>query len=42
MACNSTKVSFYTPGSNGMDIWCGDTDKCIETAITGVFADEEI
>lgn len=37
MACNSTKVSFYTPGSNGMDIWCGRTDECIEAAITGIF-----
>jgi predicted aconitase len=37
MACNSTKVSFYTPGSNGMDIWCGETDKCIEAALTGYF-----
>jgi len=35
MACNSTKVSFYTPGSNGLNIWCGDTDQCIETAVTG-------
>ena len=37
MASNSTKVAFYTPGSNGLDIWCGDTDQCITAAITGIF-----
>ena len=39
MAANSAKVCFYTPGSNGMDVWCGSTDKCIETAITGHWAE---
>lgn len=37
MVCNSAKLSFYTPGSNGMDIWCADTEKCIEAALTGYF-----
>ena len=40
MACNSTKVSFYTPGSNGLNILCGSTDMCIEAALTGTFPEE--
>ena len=40
MACNSTKVSFYTPGSNGLNIWCGETAKCIDAAVTGYWAED--
>ena len=41
MACNSAKVSFYTPGSNGINIRCGDLDQCIEAAVTGYFPERK-
>ena len=41
MASNSTKVAFYTPGSNGLDVWCGTTDECLEAAVTGIFPESK-
>jgi len=35
LATNSPKMAFYAPGSNGLDVWYGDANKCIQTALTG-------
>lgn len=35
LATNSPKMAFYAPGGNGMDVWYGSTEQCINAALTG-------
>jgi len=37
LATNSSKMAFYAPGSNGLDVKYGDIEKCIDAAITGTW-----
>ena len=39
MASNTAKVAFYTHGSNGINIWCGSTEKCVQAAIDGYWSE---
>ncbi len=34
-ATNSPKLAFYGPGANGLDVWYGKLEKCIDAAING-------
>jgi hypothetical protein len=35
LATNSAKMAFYAPGSNGLDVWYGNVQQCIDAAIKG-------
>lgn len=35
LATNSPKMAFYSPGSNGFNVWYGDVINCINAAVTG-------
>ena len=35
LATNSPKMAFYAPGSNGLDVWYGSVEQCIEAAVHG-------
>ena len=39
LASNTSKVAFYTHGSNGINIWCGSTEKCVQAAIDGYWSE---
>jgi predicted aconitase/predicted aconitase with swiveling domain len=38
-ATNSGKFAFYAPGANQLEIWYGDVQKCVRTALTGFWND---
>ena len=38
LATNSPKMAFYAPGSNGLDVWYGSVEQCIETALHGFWS----
>lgn len=35
LATNSAKMAFYAPGGNGMSVWYGDEQACVEAAVSG-------
>ena len=35
LATNSPKMAFYAPGSNGLDVWYGSVEQCIDSAVSG-------
>jgi predicted aconitase len=35
VATNSPKLAFYGPGANGLGVWYGGLDKCLEAAVSG-------
>jgi predicted aconitase len=37
VATNSPKLAFYGPGANGLGVWYGGLDKCLDAAVTGVW-----
>lgn len=38
LATNSAKMAFYAPGSNKIPTWYGNVERCIDAAVTGVWA----
>jgi predicted aconitase len=37
LATNSPKMAFYAPGSNGLDVWYGSVEQCIDAAVSGTW-----
>ncbi len=37
LATNSPKMAFYAPGSNGLSVWYGGAEECIEAAVQGTW-----
>jgi predicted aconitase len=37
LATNSPKMAFYAPGSNGLDVWYGGVEQCIDAAVSGTW-----
>lgn len=37
LATHSPKMAFYAPGGNGMDVWYGSTQQCIDAAVSGIW-----
>lgn len=37
LATNSPKMAFYAPGSNGMTVWYGSVERCMDAAVSGVW-----
>lgn len=35
LATHSPKMAFYAPGGNGLDVWYGSTQQCVNAALTG-------
>lgn len=39
LATSSPKMAFYAPGGNGLNVWYGSDQKCLESAVTGLWAE---
>jgi predicted aconitase len=39
LATHSPKMAFYAPGGNGLDVWYGNEEKCVQAALTGHWKD---
>lgn len=35
LATNSPKMAFYAPGGNGMEVWYGSEEQCVQAALSG-------
>ncbi len=35
LATHSPKMAFYAPGGNGLDVWYGSEERCVQAALTG-------